>query len=146
MSLPHDSRRNAREWRWGAVSVLVIYWVIMFAGTHAPSFGPRGTGFSDDILHLTGFAGLGFLLGICLAPRTWKGYLAIWLLCVAYGAFDELTQPLVGRDRELTDWFADCLGAGMGLALSFAARAVWSRGKLWIWSRGGRSRAFAETE
>lgn len=146
MSLPRDPHRNAREWRWGAISVLVIYWVIMFAGTHAPSMGRHGAGYSDDVLHFTGFAGLAFLLGICLAPRTWKGFVAIWLLCAAYGAFDELTQPLVGRDRELSDWIADCIGAATGLALSIAARVVWSRGKLWIRSRGTGSRALAETE
>lgn len=146
MSLLRDPRRNAREWRWGAVSVLVIYWMIMFAGTHAPSIAPRGTSVSDDVLHCVGYAGLAFLLGICLAPHTWKGIVGIWLLCAAYGAIDELTQPFVGRTRELSDWIADCLGAALGLALTIAALAVWTRGKLWIGSRDTGSRAFAETE
>ena len=36
---------------------------------------------------------------------------AVILVMAAYGAFDELTQPLVGRTAAWADWGADVLGA-----------------------------------
>ena len=35
-------------------------------------------------------------------------------LLAVVGAFDEITQPLVGRDCELLDWCADVVGAVVG--------------------------------
>ncbi len=46
------------------------------------------------------------------AFQSWLGLLAV---LGAYGALDELTQPLFLRDAEVLDWVADLAGAALGL-------------------------------
>ena len=58
---------------------LVGYWLVMFTGTHWPNLRldayPENT---DKALHLTGYAGFGFLLGFWFSVRgsvPWAGRL-----------------------------------------------------------------------
>ena len=85
----------------------------------------------DKLLHFAAFVVLGATIGLSLAARRRAGIvtmLCAWLAIGLYGLFDELTQPLVGRDREWLDWGADLLGAICGLLLvSALARRGWLR-------------------
>lgn len=91
-----------------------------FTATHIPPpskplpFTPN-----DKLLHFVGFAGLGLLTAWQAAsgrsaPASRK--VAAWFLAlIAYGALDELSQPIAGRSCELGDWLADCGGAAVGI-------------------------------
>ena len=52
--------------------------------------------------------------------------LAVWI----FAALDELAQERVGRSAQLSDWFADMLGAMLGItAGSFALRRILRGGR-----------------
>jgi VanZ family protein len=99
---------------------LVVYWLSAFLGTHVPlrihtDLLPHNT---DKVLHVIGYAILAALL---LGRRASRGpfgrrsTLVRWVLLMAYGAFDELSQQLVGRQVEFADWLADQAGVLCGL-------------------------------
>jgi VanZ family protein len=119
-SSPEDSNRlltNCRLWQW----MLVVYWLALFAATHVPQEFPGvPTRHWDKLAHFAAYTVLAVLF-----TTTWQlaaGQLQpthlrwTWILLVAYGAIDESTQPLVGRDASYLDWFADAAGAAAGLA------------------------------
>ena len=99
---------------------LVSYWLIAFLGTHIPIppsivVIPRG---GDKVLHFLGYAVLGALLmGLraSLGEFRWPSVVGRACFCACYGAFDEITQKLVGRNADVADWCADLLGASCGL-------------------------------
>lgn len=113
--------------RIGLVAVLVIYWSSMFFGTHLPQMPQSLAGHSDKLLHFCAYGGLAVLL---LSWRITRGrvsmrqLLVLWLMIGAYGIFDEVTQPLVGRDSDVKDWLADLTGAAIGLAVTWPV-ATW---------------------
>lgn len=97
-----------------------LYLACMFAGTHLPLKMEQITSHNNDkVLHLLGYGGLGLLIGARLARtastprRKWLAWPAILL----WAAFDEITQPLVGRTMDLYDWFADGTGSAIGLSV-----------------------------
>ncbi|MGD9722120.1 MAG: VanZ family protein [Pirellulales bacterium] len=125
-----DEPRTA--WLHKAAQLLLIgYWITLFVGTHWPR-APEllGIGQSDKLLHLTAYFVLAVLLGANVALRRHFGW---WpaLLClaaiVAFGAFDEITQPPFGRDANGYDWLADCVGAAAGLIAVAAVAMFWRR-------------------
>jgi VanZ family protein len=129
---PHDgSRRSNRGLativRIGLVILLAIYWSSMFFGTHLPQMPQSLAGQSDKLLHFGAYCGLAILL---LSWRITRGRVSIrqllvfWLMIGAYGIFDEVTQPLVGRDSDIKDWLADLTGAAIGLAVTWPV-ATW---------------------
>lgn len=68
---------------------------------------------NDKVLHLTVYAGFGFVLGGLPFSSMALGAGGSLL-----GALDEQVQRLApGRDVSLADWFADILGISLGLAL-----------------------------
>lgn len=103
---------------------LPVYWLALFAGTHAPintPLLPVEIFNIDKVYHFTACAILAALLA-----TTWQlssGILNgrhlrwIWLVVAAYGAFDEITQKMVGRDCSIWDWCADVTGAAVALFL-----------------------------
>lgn len=104
---------------------LVLYWLVAFLGTHVP-FAPGvipwgdGDGGGDKVLHFVGYGILASLLMGLRASRGpfgWYSVLMRWLVLALYGAFDEVTQSLVGRHADVTDWYADLLGSLGGLGL-----------------------------
>ncbi len=101
--------------------VLVIYWLGMFLGTHMPH-PPRLTE-SDGVdkwMHFGAYLGLSLLLtSVLVLRRPASGLLVIKIVAIlaAVGAFDEITQLLVGRDCEFLDWCADVIGAALGSSL-----------------------------
>jgi VanZ family protein len=127
------------SWRRLAVLACTVYWGLLLTGTHLPRL-PQPIVLSsglDKICHFIGYAGLAFLLSAVW--RAWisrgraiplRGYLIVVCLAAFYGAFDELTQPLVGRTCELGDWLADVSGAVFGCALfSLVYHIVWRPAK-----------------
>jgi VanZ family protein len=46
----------------------------------------------------------------------------------AFGAVDEITQPLFGRTADVLDWAADCAGIAVGLLLVAITSSAWGRG------------------
>lgn len=106
-----------------ALILLIVYWIAIFAATHAPTrrwpAGPKNP--SDKLAHYGAFAGLTLLLGWTFSGRqrpkatTFQLY---FLAAAAYAVVDELTQaPIEGRTPEFADWLADLLGAASGLGL-----------------------------
>lgn len=97
---------------------LVLYLLIAFLGTHIPippGVIPRG---GDKVLHFIGYSVLGALLmGLraSLGEFRWPSVVGRAGFCAGYGAFDEITQMLVGRNADVADWCADLLGASCGL-------------------------------
>jgi VanZ family protein len=82
----------------------------------------------DKLLHLTEYAGLGFLW--CRALRSerlgWPAATALAVLAsIIYGASDEWHQSFVPlRDSSIRDWFADALGGSVGAAAYCLLRIV----------------------
>jgi VanZ family protein len=68
---------------------------------------------SDKIMHLTVYAGFGFVLAALPYPS-----LPIGIAGSALGALDEQSQRLSpGRDVSVRDWIADVLGISLGIIL-----------------------------
>lgn len=109
--------------RW-ITAALVVYWLIIFTGTHVPRIPVQlETGGSDKALHYLAYAGLTFLLAaryVCTAALTARATGMLFIIAAIYGIADELLQGPVGRDPSVYDWFADLIGAMSGL-LVFAA-------------------------
>lgn len=106
----------------------IAYWCLMFIITHLPPARVPKLRVSDKVEHLAAFMLLGGLLYLCLKPKVHHTLLAVALIGAAYGAFDELTQPLVGRRCELLDWVCDFTGiligaSGVALAMKLLAAA-----------------------
>jgi VanZ family protein len=120
---------NLRRILW---SVTIAYWVMLFVATHVPPVRLPGTMVSDKTQHFVAYAVLTLMAGVTLwmafPARRWIGFLPLFsvLGAAAYGAFDEITQPITGRTRDFRDWVADCggalLAAGLLLLLQRIAR------------------------
>jgi len=68
---------------------------------------------NDKVLHLSVYAGFGFVLGGLPLPSAALGMTGSLL-----GALDEQVQRFSpGRDVSMADWLADVLGISLGLAL-----------------------------
>jgi VanZ family protein len=108
---------------------VALFWVALFTATHLPPTSHLlPSAVYDKLEHAVGYAGLAILLA-----ATWElgsGRLngrhvgIVWLVVIAYGAFDEITQILVDRDCEFADWGADAAGAAVGLFLFVAVRKL----------------------
>ncbi|HEX2474078.1 MAG TPA: VanZ family protein [Lacipirellulaceae bacterium] len=108
---------------------LGLYWLGLFVVTHIPSEMAALPGASTDkLVHVAAFALLAMLLATAWelsAGPIWFRHLACaWLLLVLYGAIDEWTQTLVGRQASLYDWLGDAIGALIGLAVFVALRGL----------------------
>jgi VanZ family protein len=87
-------------------------------------------GVSDKTGHFAAYAGLGALVLRARAGSRWSGVttpaaVVAWVVCVGYGASDELHQAFVpGRTAALDDVVADAAGAAasIGVLLVVAAR------------------------
>ena len=103
--------------RFVSLSILGIYWLAIFFGTHLPQ-GQGVGGINDKLLHFGAYAGLAFLLAAALKSlRVRHGTLLLPMVVAAvYGCVDELSQMAVpGRRAEVADWAADVFGAGLGV-------------------------------
>jgi hypothetical protein len=92
---------------------------------------------SDKTIHVVIYivpAGLWALsLGRRLRTRAWL----LWAACATWGALDEGSQALAGRDGEFWDWVANAVGATIGIALAWPVASAVSRFGDWL--RGSRA-------
>jgi VanZ family protein len=132
MAIPRSESVAFRRW------VFLGYWLFMFAGTHVPDVGKISPEALQHIPHLDKAAHFSLFAGwitlACwvvasgaakLSSRVVMGLFAAGAL---YGAFDELTQSLVGRDTSLGDYLADLAGMLSALAIR------------WKWAQHGLRR------
>ena len=104
-----------------ARTLALVYFAILFVGTHIPSTAVPSTNFWDKGLHFSGYA----VLTICVLAG-WeltfgtlqaRHYFAVWFAGILYAAFDEWTQIPVGRTCDMNDWLADVLGVVGGIVI-----------------------------
>ncbi len=109
----------------------IAYWVALFVSTHIPRV-PWPSGLpepNDKTLHVVFYFGLALMGWMVSSGRPvahrwtnveWFSVLAI------YGAFDEVTQPMVNRHCSILDWFADMAGSALAIGLM---AMVWRFGR-----------------
>jgi VanZ family protein len=109
---------------WLVYVPLIFYWLILFIATTLPVERLPSVGFSDKINHFIAYFVLAFLVNLTLIYQRKsrllfeKATLATIVICLFYGALDELHQLIVpGRSAEIWDWFADALGAFIGVLI-----------------------------
>lgn len=115
-------KRGRLAARMALAALLAAYWLSMFLGTHIHRVPQGLAGYGDKTLHLCAYGGLAVLLlawRISRGPVAFRTVAVFWLLIAGYGAFDELTQLLVGRQCEFADWIADLSGAALGLVVTW---------------------------
>jgi len=111
-----------------AMVALCFYWLLLFIGTHIPPNKLLAQVHeSDKLIHCLAFTGLAFLM--CWAVPTiqtqlYRNTLTGGAICIIYAAIDELLQIPVGRTADWMDFFADCVGIGIGMAFYTVVRAV----------------------
>lgn len=108
-------KKLARRW-------LIGFWLLLVALTHFPNPYPhRGEPeHYDKLVHFTLYGVLAALALRMLTLRAEQAAAVVRCLGVltavmAFGLFDEATQPLTGRDFDWFDWLADSLGAAVGI-------------------------------
>ncbi|MEX2027724.1 MAG: VanZ family protein [Pirellulaceae bacterium] len=110
--------------------MVAVYWGAMFAGTHLSLPGPElPHAPGDKTMHFVAYAGLAFLWLVAAATFgrvTWVMYLIVMIGAALYGAVDEVSQSMVGRDMDIADWRFDVMGAAIGSIAFAAVYAVWN--------------------
>lgn len=77
----------------------------------------------DKVVHFWAYFILAVAFSFWVRGSRWRSnpklyMLVVWLVCAAYGAFDEIHQSWVPRrDASLADWVADAFGAGVAVIL-----------------------------
>lgn len=97
------------------VGVIIAVYTLLPVEPLSDSFGG-----SDKVFHCIAFAAFTFPCAF-LYRRTIR-----WIAPTAlmFGILIELIQPYVGRNGELADFYADALGATLGVALGLAANML----------------------
>lgn len=119
--------------RIGPAVVASAYAVALVLATHVPK-PERFLGrldLSDKILHVISYCLLASFAAMAMrSAGRWSARSAIGLAIAlaAFGAIDEITQPLFSRRAEVLDWAADCAGIVAGIAVVAIASSVWERG------------------
>jgi VanZ family protein len=80
---------------------------------------------SDKLAHFIAYFILAALLVLSIRTRSLVGALLGIMVVLAYGAFDELTQPLVGRFASLEDWLANAAGAMVATVVMIPFCRTW---------------------
>ncbi len=126
-------------------AALVVYWILLFTGTHLPASAMMDTGVGDKWLHFLGYLGLSFLFGCTVTARyrpRWDTYLWMAVVLLCYGALDELSQKLIpGRHADFFDWVANAKGIAVGLMFQRMALWVYENCAFleWGWLRADQS-------
>lgn len=103
---------------------LIVYWLILFTATSLPAKDLPSIGLSDKVNHLLAYFVLSILVYLTLLLQRKSKFLfnyapvATLIISLFYGIADELHQILIpGRSAEVFDWFADAIGAILGVLL-----------------------------
>ena len=110
------------------------YGLILLIATHLPAdnveFLVRAADYGllkldpDKLLHMAAYGVLGLLAALAYGGRwqtTSTAAIPLFALLAAWGAVDEVTQPLFGRSADTNDWIYDLIGSLIGLAVGLAA-------------------------
>ncbi len=126
-----------------AVLALIGYWILIFAGTHTPSFAQVSPDVNDKVKHFAAFFGLATLLCyVTTSDRYVRRFGGIAAVAMTYAAIDEWTQSFVpNRVADPSDFLADT--AGIWSAILFYVSVKWLAGK---WKRRGESTSQADRE
>lgn len=117
-------------WIWGPA---VMGMAGIFFASSLPNLTSLPGDVSDKTAHFVGYGVLGALVLRATARARWSGVtwstaLPAWLLCLAYGASDEIHQWFVpGRTAALDDWIADATGAAAAILVLTIVAAVLRR-------------------
>ncbi|MBH1988476.1 MAG: VanZ family protein [Myxococcaceae bacterium] len=110
----------------------IIFWLSSMSNPPIPASLRFSN--SDKLLHAIAFGAVGIAAAIGTAIRTAsagrKVFLEAWILTGFYGFIDEIHQRYVPqRSSDIADWFADILGAAIGILFFFAFLKVvqWMR-------------------
>lgn len=128
--MPECDEQRARAARVAGI-LTGIYWTALFVATHVPV--PHIPGLpenSDKGMHLVAYAGLAWWLGLWRMLRGERRVPVagvVLVVCVVYGAADELLQIPVGRQADVRDWLADACGALLGIGMLIPTRALLRR-------------------
>lgn len=111
---------------WLVYIPLIVYWLILFIATTIPAQGLPSVGFSDKVNHFIAYFILAVLVNLTLIYQRKSKFLfekapvATVVICLFYGAVDELHQLLVpGRSAETLDWIANALGTSLGVLIIY---------------------------
>lgn len=103
---------------------LIVYWIMLFIATTVPVSNLPSVAVSDKLKHFGAFLGLSVLLSLTLIYQNkillFKKYfmIAAFIISSIYGLLDEIHQSFVpGRNSEFLDWFADSVGAAVGVII-----------------------------
>jgi VanZ family protein len=113
-----------------ATIVLVLYWIMLFTGTHMPSPPRLGVQVNDKVQHFIAFFGLATLLYWAVpARRSVNRKIAIVLVvAITYAAFDEWTQRFSPRRTvDIRDFFTNVGGIMTATLVYVISRAIWIR-------------------
>jgi len=125
MSAP--SNKAAKPVRYALLTAVALTWAGAFVATHLPPDSVPNIHASDKVAHGIGYGVLAMLLAAALTcfgrARTFRIVIAMAIL-LAYGAFDELTQPAFLRVASFGDWLADAAGAAGALVFWESILAV----------------------
>jgi VanZ family protein len=92
---------------------------------------PRSFSLNDKVSHVLGHALMaGYFSGLVARGRWWK----IFVFQLLLGAGIEVAQSAmhVGRQADLTDVLANCVGAGLGLLAGRLGVERWPRAAAWV--------------
>lgn len=108
-------------------------WLLAFTLTHIPvePSGVQRIPHFDKFAHFSVYFAIAYLGGLRLRTKTQAtlSRLLLWAaIYIAYAAFDEGTQPLIGRDADMTDWLFDAIGVIVStIALWMGSMPAFSR-------------------
>ena len=111
------------------VIALVVYWIMMFVGTHLPNVPDAAPKVDDKVMHFSAFFGLALILCYVSehAPR-WKRFGRIAIVALLYAGVDEFTQGFVPqREPDWLDFLADASGIGTAIAFYILAQVIFGR-------------------
>lgn len=108
-------------------------WLAALVVTHVPRSSLGTMSANDKMLHAIGYFVLGCALAVTLmlhGHSSRRRMIAVSIAAAAYGAFDEVTQPLFYRSASWGDWFADLIGAAAAIIIFETALHIRARRKL----------------
>ena len=98
-----------------AATAVLAFGIAVVTLTPTPDTGLPG---SDKTYHILAFAAL--VLPLAFVGR-WP-VVPVFFGAIAYGGLIELLQPMTGRTAEWADFYADALGAALGVGVGFCLR------------------------
>jgi VanZ family protein len=111
---------------WLVYIPLVVYWLVLFTATTLPVERLPSVGFTDKINHFIAYFILAVLVNLTLIYQRKfrflfeKASIATIIICLFYGALDEVHQMFVpGRFAETLDWVADASGTSLGVLVIY---------------------------